>query len=39
VAIVVTSVLVVMGIGGGYVAERIYQAELEDMMEFLEQEI
>ena len=39
VAIVITGVLVVMGISGGYVAERIYQAELEDMMEFLEQEI
>ena len=38
VAIVVTLVLVVMGIAGGYVAEGIYQAELQDMMEFLEQE-
>jgi len=38
VAVVVTVVLVVMGIAGGYVAEGIYQAELRDMMEFLEQE-
>jgi len=38
VAMVVTAVLVVMGIVGGYVAEEIYQAELRDMMEFLEQE-
>jgi uncharacterized membrane protein YraQ (UPF0718 family) len=39
VAVVVTMVLVVMGIAGGYVAEGIYQAELQDMMEFLEQEL
>ena len=39
VAVVVTLVLVTMGIAGGYVAEGIYQAELRDMMEFLEQEI
>jgi len=38
VAVVVTAVLVVMGIAGGYVADEIYQAELQDMMEFLEQE-
>jgi hypothetical protein len=38
VAVVVTVVLVVMGIAGGYIAEGIYQAELQDMMEFLEQE-
>lgn len=38
VAVVVTVVLVVMGIAGGYVADGIYQAELRDMMEFLEQE-
>jgi len=38
VAVVVTVVLVVMGIAGGYIAEGIYQAELRDMMEFLEQE-
>ena len=38
VAVVVTAVLVVMGIAGGYVAEEIYQAELRGMMEFLEQE-
>jgi len=37
VAVVVTTVLVVMGIAGGYVAEEIYQAELRDMMEFIEQ--
>jgi uncharacterized membrane protein YraQ (UPF0718 family) len=39
VATVITLVLVVMGIAGGYVAEGIYQAELRDMMEFLEQEL
>jgi uncharacterized membrane protein YraQ (UPF0718 family) len=39
VAAVITLVLVVMGIAGGYVAEGIYQAELRDMMEFLEQEL
>jgi len=39
VAVVVTAVLVVMGVVGGYVAEEIYQAELQDMMEFLEQEL
>jgi uncharacterized membrane protein YraQ (UPF0718 family) len=38
VAVVITVVLVVMGIAGGYVADEIYQAELQDMMEFLEQE-
>jgi len=38
VAMVVTLVLVAMGIAGGYIAEGIYQAELRDMMEFLEQE-
>ncbi|MGI9238169.1 MAG: permease [Woeseiaceae bacterium] len=38
VAVVLTSVLVVMGIAGGYVAEQIYQADLRDMMRFLEQE-
>ena len=38
VAVVITAVLVVMGIAGGYVADGIYQAELQDMMEFLEQE-
>jgi uncharacterized membrane protein YraQ (UPF0718 family) len=39
VAVILTSVLVVMGIGGGYVAEQVYQADLRDMMEFLEQEL
>jgi len=39
VAVVVTAVIVVMGVVGGYVAEEIYQAELQDMMEFLEQEM
>ena len=38
VAVVLTMVLVVMGIGGGYIAEEIHQAELRDMLEFLEQE-
>ncbi len=37
VAIIVTVVLVVLGIAGGYVAEAIYQAQFRDMMDFLEQ--
>ncbi|MEL7186378.1 MAG: permease [Pseudomonadota bacterium] len=38
VAVVTTVVLVVMGIVGGYVADYMYEAEMRDMMEFLEQE-
>jgi len=38
VAVVLTAVLIVMGIAGGYVADGIYVAELQDMMQFLEQE-
>ena len=38
VAIVLTGVLVVMGVIGGVIAEDIHQAELEDMLDFLEQE-
>ncbi|NQV87575.1 MAG: permease [Woeseiaceae bacterium] len=38
VAVTVAAVLVVMGIMGGVVADRIYQAELQDMLQYLEQE-
>jgi len=38
VAVMLTAVLVVMGVVGGTVAEQIHQAELRDMLEFLEQE-
>lgn len=37
VAVVLATVLLVIGIAGGLVAENIYQAELRDMLEFLEQ--
>lgn len=37
VAIVLTSVLIAMGIAGGVVADRIHKAELEQMMQYLEQ--
>ncbi len=37
VAVVLTVVLVVIGVAGGIVAEEIHQAELRDMLEFLEQ--
>ncbi len=37
VAIVLTLVLIAMGIAGGVVADRIHQAELEQMMQYLEQ--
>ena len=37
VAIVLTSVLIAMGIAGGVIADRIHQAELEQMMQYLEQ--
>ena len=30
--------MVVMGIAGGYVAEYLFEADMRDMMEFLEQE-
>ena len=38
VALTLTAVLLVMGVAGGVVAEQIYQADLRDMMEFLDQE-
>jgi len=38
VALVLTTVLVLIGIVGGFVAEVIHQAELRDMLEFLEQQ-
>ena len=38
VAIVLAVVLVTIGVAGGIVAEQIHQAELRDMLEFLEQE-
>ena len=38
VAVVLATVLLVIGIAGGLVAENIYQAELLDMLEFLEQQ-
>ena len=37
VAIVLTVVLITMGLAGGVVADRIHQAELEQMMQYLEQ--
>jgi uncharacterized membrane protein YraQ (UPF0718 family) len=37
VALVLTMVLVVIGIIGGYVANEIHQAELQDMLQYLEQ--
>ena len=37
VAIVLTLVLIAMGIAGGVVADHIHQAELEQMMQYLEQ--
>jgi len=37
VAIVLTSVLIAMGIAGGVIADGIHQAELEQMMQYLEQ--
>ena len=38
VSLVITAVLVVMGIAGGYLADYMYEAEMREMMEFLEQE-
>ena len=38
VAMVLAVVLVMIGVAGGIVAEEIHQAELRDMLEFLEQE-
>jgi uncharacterized membrane protein YraQ (UPF0718 family) len=38
VAVTLAAVLVVMGIGGGFVAEAIHQADLRDMLEFLEEQ-
>lgn len=37
VAVVLTAVLVVIGIIGGYVANEIHQAELQDMLQYLQQ--
>lgn len=37
VALVLTAVLIVIGIIGGYVASEIHQAELQDMLQYLEQ--
>lgn len=37
VAVVLTLVLVIIGITGGVIAEQIHQAELRDMLEFLDQ--
>jgi len=34
---VLTLVLIAMGIAGGVVADRIHQAELQQMMQYLEQ--
>jgi uncharacterized membrane protein YraQ (UPF0718 family) len=38
VAVILTAVLVVIGVIGGVVADGIYQAELQDMLQYLEQE-
>ena len=38
VAVVLAAVLVIIGVAGGVLAENIHQAELRDMLEFLEQE-
>ena len=38
VAVVLTAVLFVIGVAGGFVADEIHQAELRDMLLFLEQE-
>ena len=38
VAVVLTAVLVVIGVIGGVVANEIHQAELRDMLQYLEQE-
>ena len=38
VAVVLTAVLVVIGVIGGVIADGIYQAELQDMLQYLEQE-
>lgn len=39
VAVILTVVLLVIGIAGGIIAEAIHQAEINDMLEFLEQRI
>ena len=39
VAVVLAGVLMIIGIAGGFVAENIHQAELRQMLEFLEQEV
>lgn len=38
VALVLTAVLVLIGIVGGFIAQEFHQAELRDMLEFLEQQ-
>jgi uncharacterized membrane protein YraQ (UPF0718 family) len=38
VAVVLTAVLVVIGVIGGYVADGVHQAELQDMLRYLQQE-
>jgi uncharacterized membrane protein YraQ (UPF0718 family) len=38
VAVVLTAVLVVIGVIGGFVANEIHQAELQDMLQYLQQE-
>ena len=37
VAVVLTCVLMIIGVAGGFVAEQIHQGELREMLEFLEQ--
>jgi uncharacterized membrane protein YraQ (UPF0718 family) len=37
-AVVLTAVLVVIGVIGGFVADEIHQAELQDMLQYLQQE-
>ena len=39
VAVILTVVLVLIGVAGGIIAEEIHQAEIRDMLEFLEQGI
>ena len=38
VALILTAVLVVIGVIGGFIADNIYQAELQDMLQYLEQD-
>ena len=39
VAVVVTAVLVLLGIVGGFIADEIHQADIRDMLEYLNQEL